>query len=63
MKDALKKVLTAKVAAHTTDELKKMAKELMSNFEDGAGIVFNEVLNVLEGRMTETEYTQFCETL
>lgn len=47
----------------STGQLKEMAQKLMTNYEDGAGVVFNLVLSELETRMSETEYVNFCESL
>ncbi len=47
----------------STDQLKEMAQQLMTNYEDGAGVVFNFVLEELETRMDKIEYVNFCENL
>jgi len=56
-------LIKSKLARTSTNLLKKMASDLMINFEDGAGVVFNMVLSELENRMPEPEYISFCDSL
>ena len=51
------------IAAQSTEMLKDVAKKLMTNFEEGAAIVFCFTLDELEQRMSESEYVEFCDNL
>lgn len=63
------KTMTAKeklikaIANKSTEILKQSAILLMDNFEEGAGVAFNFILDELEKRMTESEYINFCDSL
>lgn len=46
-----------------TAQLKQMAQLLMTNSDEGAGVVFVAVLNVLEARMKESDFVAFCDNL
>ena len=59
----IKNKMVSAVSTQSTKTLKECAQALMSNFEDGAGVVFVLVLDELEKRMTAEEYSQFCESL
>ncbi len=43
--------------------LKEAAVQLNNNFSPEAANAFNIVLNLLEDRMTDTEFVTFCESL
>jgi len=62
-KQELVKKIKGSLEMQTTEQLKEMARLLMTNYEDGAGVVFNFVLDVLENRMSESEYVEFCDNL
>jgi len=62
-KEELKAKMEARIKMQSTGMLKKMLSELMNNFEDGAGVVWCAVLNELESRMDEAEFTAYCEAL
>jgi len=62
-KQELVKKIKGSLEMQTTEQLKEMARLLMTNYEDGAIIVFNFVLDVLESRMPESEYVEFCDNL
>jgi hypothetical protein len=55
--------LTAKVKSQSTAMLKTSARLLMNQYTEEAGIAFVFVLNELEERMPEAEYTAFCDSL
>lgn len=61
--ETMKKSFFQKFAQCPINELKEEAVKLMDNFEDGATIVFNILLDYLETKMTEEEYTEFCDSL
>jgi hypothetical protein len=59
----MKEIMVNKIKSQTTELLKEMAVELMTNYEEGSITVFNFVLSELEERMSEAEYTAFCDSL
>ena len=61
--DALKTAAFKKFDLCKIEDLKSEAKNLMTNFEDGAGVAFVILLDYLEAKMTETEYVEFCDNL
>lgn len=64
--DALKAAyskMTQFANKQSTEILKETAKMLMNNYEDGAGLAFSVTLNVLESRMPEAEFVEFCDNL
>jgi len=62
-KQEVVKKIKGTLEMQSTEQLKEMARLLMTNYEDGAGVVFNFVLDILETRMTESEYVEFCDNL
>ena len=50
-------------AAYSIEDLKKRLVELMNSHEQGAGIVFNILLDYLESKMPESEFVAFCDSL
>lgn len=58
-----KEKLIKAIANKSTEILKQSAILLMDNFEEGAGVAFNFILDELEKRMTESEYINFCDSL
>ena len=49
------------IANSKTITLKEIAISLVSNFEDGADLVFDEALNTLRKRMNDADFVEFCE--
>lgn len=47
----------------STATLKEAAVQLNNSFVPAAANAFNIVLNLLEDRMTDTEFVTFCESL
>ena len=43
--------------------LKQWAIDLSVRFDDGADLVFEEVINVLESKMEKEDFIAFCEAL
>lgn len=52
-----------KVSALSTKQLKEMAIDLSNDFRDGVDIIYCEVLNAIELRMTESEFVKFCNAI
>lgn len=51
------------IKTRTIEQLKEMAKILMNDFQEGAGIVFNFTLDEIENRISEKEFVEFCDSL
>ena len=58
-----KEIMENKIKEIDTKTLKESATLLMNDFRDGAGISFVLILNELETRMEEKEYTEFYDNL
>lgn len=56
-------LIKSKLVGKTTGYLKNMAKQLMADTQEGAGVVFVMVLDVIEQRMEENEFIAFCDSL
>jgi hypothetical protein len=59
----MKAVIKTKIQGQATEVLKVIAKQLMTNYSEGAIIVFSEVLDELELRMSEEEFMIFTDNL
>jgi len=57
------KALLNKLTNINTETLKEMALKLNNDFSDGADLVFDAVLNVLESRVDEVEFLELMENL
>ena len=55
--------LTAKITSQTTEQLKEIAAALTNDYRKEADVVFSHVLRVLETRLPEADFCEFCETL
>jgi hypothetical protein len=55
--------LMAKCREQSTETLKEVVLKLANDFSEGAGVSFVAALNVLEERMSESTYIQFCEII
>ena len=43
--------------------IKEVARKLMDDFRDGSIIVFKISLDILESRLDEKEFVEFCNSL
>jgi len=59
----MKNLIESKLRARTTEQLINDVKVAMNSEDEGSIIVFSCGLNVLEERMTESEYEQFEDSL
>lgn len=55
--------ITAKVSRLSVAALKDMAKKLMVDTRDEAGIVLSAVLDTLMAKMPEDKFVSFCEEM
>lgn len=46
-----------------TDQLQDVARELHTDYRDGADIAFDSVISALEKRMAESDFSKFCDSL
>lgn len=55
--------IVAKATVAKTAQVKEMALMLINDHQDGADIVLDAVLSILEARLTEGQFVSFCEEL
>jgi len=52
-----------KLNGHTTDFVREVAEQLMNDYREGTDIALQSALDVLQTRMTEKEFSEFCDSL
>ena len=62
-KEELKNKMIAKIQGKSTSQLKIMARLLVDDYSEGAGVVFVFVLDELEGRLSQVDYITFTDNL
>ena len=55
--------IIAKATVAKTAQIKEMAVTLMTDVSDEATMVIGALLSILEARMAEDEFVNFCEEL
>ena len=55
--------LAAKAQTSKTEQIKEMAMLLVNDMQDGAEIVLDTLLSILEGRLPGAEFVSFCDEL
>lgn len=55
--------IIAKASAAKTSQIKEMIETLNQDLSDAASVVFEALLTILESRLPEHEFVEFCETL
>jgi hypothetical protein len=59
----MKALMIAKAAELSTKELMEQAVKMASSMEEYATDVLDALLTALDGRISESEYVAFCDTL
>ena len=57
------KKMIATAAALPVSELKIQIAKFMNDTTDGATTIFSALLDALEGKVSESEFVEFCESL
>jgi hypothetical protein len=58
-----KEIIKEKLNNLSVEELKNVIKELVNDFREGTNTVFCFALDVLENKIPENEYINFCDNL
>lgn len=56
-------IATEKMSQFSTTELIDVLKQLFGNFSTGSDMIFDSVINILQTRMSETEFTNLVNSL
>ena len=55
--------IIAKLQQLNNEQLKEAVAKLATDFRDGADLVFDAALGVLEARLPESEFVAFCDAI
>ena len=56
-------IATEKMKVYTTTELVEVANKLMGEASAGKNMIFDAVIDILQSRMTETEFSHLVNSL
>ena len=56
-------IATEKMKVYTTTELVEVANKLMGEASAGKNMIFDSVIDILQSRMTETEFSNLVNSL
>lgn len=55
--------IISKLNQLNNEQLKDAVAKLAADFRDGADVVFNAALEILESRLPEAEFVDFCDAI
>ena len=59
----IKEKMKGRIMTQTTSKIKEMVVEAQDNFDDTIDIILPMLLDVLESRLSDSEFCEFCNNL
>lgn len=63
MTTSIKSIIENKLSSRTIEQLKNDVKVAMTSEEEGSNMIFVIAMNILESKLSESEYANFEESL